>query len=121
MAELTSMQMAALQVLSWQDGSYLCSPDSSAFISQGIEDEEELTKALIALQDGGYVEFFTLEEATDVIKVKKDENDKPLVDDETGGLVPELDEDHNIIIDTITRTVDSGWIITDKGRAVVNA
>jgi hypothetical protein len=113
---MTPLEAAVLQVLSWQSSGYLCSPDASAFKSQGLEDFEEIEKALISLQDEGYVEFYTDEKEIDIIQVEKDEDGKPVIDEETGGVKPILDNEGNLVLETVTQIEDTGWIITDKGR-----
>jgi len=121
MAELTSMQAAVLQVLSWQSPNYLCSPYASAFVSQGIEDVDGINEAFVQLQEMGFVEFFTVEESTDIIQVERDIVGEPVTDPETGNVIPVKDEDGNLIINTVTQTVDSGWVITDAGRSAIDA
>lgn len=116
MAELTPIQAAVLQVLGWQTPGYLCSPSASAFVSQGLEDPDGIEEALISLQDQGFVEFFTEEESTDLIKVERDKHGKPILDEITGRVKPVKDGEGNVEMETITQTVDNGWIITESGR-----
>lgn len=116
---LTSIQMAVLQILSWQSSGYLCSPNASAFISQGLENSEEIEEALIFLQTEKYVEFFVEEEHIDVIKVERDSKGEPILNLEDNTVKPILDNAGNIQIETITRFADSGWVITETGRAQV--
>jgi|SRR6185295_2138238 len=117
MADLTSMQAAVLQVLSWQSSGYLCSPYASAFVSQGIEDIEGIEKALTELQEMEYVEFFTVEESTDIIQVERDIAGNPVIENDS--VVPLTDEDGNLQIETVTQVIDAGWVITDAGRALL--
>src|SRR3954447_8768521 len=110
MAKLDSLQMAALQILSWQTPGYLCSIDASAFVSQGIEDLVKLDEALIAMQNDELVEFYTEEEHMDVIKVERGEDGEPILN-EDDTIKPLLDDEGNIQMETISRVVDSGWLI----------
>lgn len=119
MADLTPIQAAVLQVLSWQTPGYICSPYSSAFVSQGLENPTQIEEALISLQEGGHVEFYTEEESTDLVKVKRDEAGNPLLDEETRRVIPIRDEEGNLQIETVTKVVDAGWIITDVGRGTL--
>ncbi len=117
MAELTPLQAAVLQVLSWQSPGYLCSPEASAFKSQGLEDTEGIKEALVFLQENGYVDFYTDEEQVDLVKVERDAKGKPIRDDITGAVTPIKDGDGNLMIETVNQVVDAGWVITDEGMA----
>lgn len=121
MTDLSSIQMAVLQILSWQTPGYLCSSNSSAFISEGLEDVEALDKALISLQADGYVEFYTETANVDIIKVERDSNGEPIIDLENNTVKPILNKDGDVQLETITRFLDSGWLITEKGRSVVSS
>jgi hypothetical protein len=114
--DLSPIQAAVLQVLSWQTPGYLCSPDASAFVSQGIEDVDGIKEALIDLQYMGFVEFITDDETLTILKVKKDEHGKPIKDDVTDQFIADLDEQGKTQTEDIVETVDSGWVITDAGR-----
>lgn len=119
MAELTPIEAAVLQVLSWQSPGYLCSPVASAFVSQGLENPTQIEEALISLQDKGYTEFFTEEEATDVVKIERDAKGQAVADEKTGAIIPIRDKDGNLQIETLRKTVDAGWVITTAGKGKV--
>jgi hypothetical protein len=114
MADLSGIQYAILEVLSGQREGYLASPDAAAFQSIGLFDPVVVEKELVVLQDMGYVLFFMEEEHTTVVKIERDENNKPVMTGDT--YVPILDEDGNVQTEEITQVVDTGWILTDKGR-----
>lgn len=113
---MNPLETAILQIMSEQSEGYICNPMTSAFIAAGLEDFEGTKEALASLGEEGYTEFYTVEEETDLIKVERDKDGNPIMDEETGNIVPILDEDGNIQIETVTRTVDAGWIITDAGK-----
>lgn len=115
MADLTSLQHLILETLSVQSDGYLCSPDASAFIAVGLEDAEQVHTELVGLQDAGMVEFYIAEDHIDVVKVEKDGDGNPLLD-ENGAIIPIVDDEGNIQIETIVQHADSGWILTDEGR-----
>jgi len=115
MAELSTIQHAILQTLDTQSEGYLCSPDASAFIAIGLENAEQVHAELVDLQNNGYVEYYEEEEHIDVVKVEKDAEGNPSVGPD-GNIIPILNEEGNLQLETFVQIADSGWVITGKGK-----
>lgn len=111
---MTPLEQLVLQVVGSQSDGYLISPDASAFVAEGLVNLEQVNEALVSLQDQRFVEFFTDEETATILKVIKDENGAPLL--ENGVPVPELTEDGKTQTEEVSHVMDSGWAATDSGK-----
>lgn len=115
---MTPMEALVLQVVSCQSPDYLISSDASAFIAEGLINREEVDATLVSLQDQSFVEFFTEEETTQVVKLKRDDAGEPVLD-ENHNFTLEVDDDGNPTFEEVTTTVDAGWSATESGRSAL--
>lgn len=112
---MTSAQQLILDVLSAQSDGYLCSPVASAFVAVGLENGAMVEEELIGLQDEGLTEFWETTEELTMLKIERDENGEPVLDDaESVKLI--LDDEGKPQTEVVPQIVDAGWVITDKGR-----